>query len=161
MDSWPEPVERVASYLREAGAEARLEEFPEGTPTARDAAKAVGCDLGDIVKSVVLACDERFIVVLVPGNARADIDGLGRLAGCRAVRVARAPEVEEATGFEPGAVSPFPLRNVARVFVERTLLARPRVWVGAGSPRHMLGLPPRELVRLARAEAVDAVEPRA
>ena len=62
------------------------------------------------------------------------------------------------TGFEPGAVAPFPLPGVDTVLVERTLLARERVWVGAGSERHMAGLQPAELVRLTRARAVDAVQ---
>src|SRR5262249_22140754 len=48
MWEWPEPVERVARFLREAGAEARVEEFPAGTPTAEDAARAVGCELAQI-----------------------------------------------------------------------------------------------------------------
>ena len=59
VGAWPEPVERVSSFLRESGAEARIQEFPEGTPTAQDAAAAVGCDLDQIVKSLVLVCDER------------------------------------------------------------------------------------------------------
>ena len=52
---WPEPVERVAAFLRAAGAEARVEEFRGGTPTARDAADAVGCELAQIVKSLLFA----------------------------------------------------------------------------------------------------------
>ena len=50
--AWPEPVERVSAILREAGAEARLEEFATGTPTAEDAARAVGCELRRIVKAL-------------------------------------------------------------------------------------------------------------
>ncbi len=52
----PEPVERVSSFLRQAGAEARIEEFDEGTPTAADAAAAAGCGLDQIVKTLVLIC---------------------------------------------------------------------------------------------------------
>ena len=59
---WPEPVERVAAYLRASGAEARLEEFETGTPTAQAAADAAGCALDQIVKSLVLVCDSRAVV---------------------------------------------------------------------------------------------------
>jgi prolyl-tRNA editing enzyme YbaK/EbsC (Cys-tRNA(Pro) deacylase) len=52
--AWPEEVERVAAYLRASGAESRIEEFSHGTPTAEDAAKAVGFDLAQIVKSLLL-----------------------------------------------------------------------------------------------------------
>ena len=155
---WPEPVQRVVTCLRETGAEARVEEFHEGAETARDAAAAIGCELGEIVKSLVFVCDGRPLLVLVPGDRRADAAKLARAGGCDDVRVARGEEVEVATGFAPGAVAPFPLPRVERVLVERTLLAHERVWIGAGSPRHMAGLPPGELVRLARARPVDVVE---
>ena len=90
--SWPEPVERVAAFLREAGVEARLEEFESGTATADDAARAAGCTLGQIVKSLVLLCDGRPVVALVPGDRRADPDKIARAAGAREARIAaRAP----------------------------------------------------------------------
>jgi prolyl-tRNA editing enzyme YbaK/EbsC (Cys-tRNA(Pro) deacylase) len=155
---WPEAVERVARYLREAGAEARLEEFPEGTPTAREAARAIGCELGQIVKSLVFDCDGRPVVVLVPGDRRADEAKVARAFGCAHARVARPEQVEAATGFAPGAVAPFPLPAVDRIAIERTLLTHEQVWIGAGSIRHMAGLAPTELARLARARPMDAVE---
>jgi Cys-tRNA(Pro) deacylase len=158
VSDWPEPVERVSRYLTAAGAEARLEEFAEGTPTAEDAARAVGVDLARIVKSIVFQCDGRAVVVLVPGDRRADARKVANAVGANAARVARPPEVEAATGFEPGAVAPFPLPRVDRVLVDRSLLAHERVWVGAGSPRHLAGVTPSELVRLARAQPMDAVE---
>ena len=156
--AWPETVERVADVLRRAGAEARLEEFEDGTPTAADAARAAGCRPEQIVKSVVLVADGRPIVALVPGDRRADTAKIARAAGARKARIASAEEVVEATGFVPGAVAPFPLPRVERVLAERTLLAHPVVWIGAGSPRHLAAIAPRELLRLARAEAVDVVQ---
>ena len=157
--SWPEPVERVAAFLRKAGAEARLEEFESGTPTAKAAAEAAGCSLDQIVKSIVVVCDDRPVVVLVPGDRRADLDKVARAAGAAAARIARSDEVEAATGFEPGAVAPFPLpQAVERVFVDRRLLTHDLVWIGAGSPAHMAAIRPAELLRLARAEPMDAVQ---
>ncbi len=158
MTPWPEAVERVAAYLRESGAEARIEEFPEGTPTAQEAARAVGCELAEIVKSLVFLCDGRPVVALVPGDRRADAGKVARAVGARKAKVAGAEDVEVATGFAPGAVAPFPLPRVADVLIEQTLLANRLVWVGAGSPRHMAGLAPAELARLARARPADAVE---
>lgn len=156
--AWPEPVERVATFLREAGTEARIEEFPEGTPTARDAANAVGCELRQIVKSLVFTCDALILLVLIPGDRRADAAKVAVAGGCAKARVAGAELVVEATGFEPGAVAPFPVQKIDRVFVDRSLLALDQVWIGAGSVRHMAALAPADLVRLARAESLDAVE---
>jgi prolyl-tRNA editing enzyme YbaK/EbsC (Cys-tRNA(Pro) deacylase) len=156
--AWPEPVERVTAYLREAGAEVRVEEFPDGTPTAQAAARAVGCELGQIVKSLVFQCDGRPVVALVPGDRRADSEKIARAAGCRFARIAGPDEVTEATGFDPGAVAPFPLPRVERLFIDPTLLSHRVVWIGAGSERHMASLAPTELVRLSRARPMDVVE---
>jgi prolyl-tRNA editing enzyme YbaK/EbsC (Cys-tRNA(Pro) deacylase) len=147
----------VSSFLREAGAEARIEEFSEGTPTAADAAAAAGCALDQIVKSLVLLCGDRPVVALIPGDRRVDPVKVARAAGADSARIASAAEVERATGFPPGAVAPFPLSEVETVLMERALLRHTIVWAGAGSSRHMVGLAPIELGRLARARPLDVV----
>jgi prolyl-tRNA editing enzyme YbaK/EbsC (Cys-tRNA(Pro) deacylase) len=158
VQSFPEPVQRVADFLRQSAAETRIEEFPEGTPTAVEAARAVGCKLGQIVKSLVFVCDGRFVVVLTPGDRRADSNKVAEAAASAQARVATPEEVLEATGFPAGAVAPFPLSKVSQVFVDRGLLAHKRVWVGAGSPNHLAVVSSADLVRLARAHPMDAVE---
>jgi prolyl-tRNA editing enzyme YbaK/EbsC (Cys-tRNA(Pro) deacylase) len=155
VGSFPEPVERVSAFLREAGAEARIQEFPDGTHTAQDAADAVGCELAQIVKSLVFVCDEQPVVALVPGDRRGDADKVARAVDAAAARVAKAGEVEDATGFAPGAVPPFPLPNVEVVLMDRTLFRHDLVWAGAGSPRHVLGMAPSELARVSRARPLD------
>jgi prolyl-tRNA editing enzyme YbaK/EbsC (Cys-tRNA(Pro) deacylase) len=157
-DAWPEPVERVSSFLRQMGVEARIEEFEAGTPTAVDAARAVGCKLGQIVKSLVFDCGGRWVVALIPGDRRADSAKIARAAGSPRARIASPEQVERATGFVAGAVAPFPLPGIDRVVVDRNLLSHKRVWIGAGSPRHMAVIAPGDLVRLARAQAMDVVE---
>jgi prolyl-tRNA editing enzyme YbaK/EbsC (Cys-tRNA(Pro) deacylase) len=153
--TWPEPVERVSAFLREAAVEARIEEFGEGTPTAHQAARAVGCELSQIVKSLVFVCDGAFVIALVPGDRRADEAAIATAAGAGLVRIARPDEVLHATGFEPGGVAPFPTRAVTQTLMDRSFFAHQEVWIGAGSPSHMAALAPDELLRLARARAVD------
>lgn len=157
-EAWPEPVERVAAFLREAGAEARIEQFRDDAATAKAAAEAVGCTLDQIVKSIVLLCDGEPVLVLIPGDRRGDTAKVARLAGAADVRIATPDEVVAATGFTPGGVAPFPLTNVRRVLVERTLLSSPVVWVGAGTDRHMAALSPLELLRLTHGDAVDVAQ---
>jgi Cys-tRNA(Pro) deacylase len=159
---WPESVQRVAAFLHEARAEAILEEFSEGTPTAEDAARAVGVEAGQIVKSLVFVSDDgRPVVALVPGDRRADADKIARAVGVGSVRVGSRKEVEAATGFGPGAVAPFPLPKIEHVLIDRSLLSHEYVWVGAGSPNHIARLRPAELARLSRARQIDAVDERA
>jgi prolyl-tRNA editing enzyme YbaK/EbsC (Cys-tRNA(Pro) deacylase) len=156
---WPEPVQRVSSFLESAAVDATIQEFSEGTPTAEDAARAAGCRLEQIVKSLVFVCDGEYALALVPGDRRADEAKVAAAAGATSARVARAKEVLAATGFEPGAVAPFP-SEVIVVVMERTLLQHLVVWIGAGSPAHMASLSPIDLQRLTRARAADLVARR-
>jgi Cys-tRNA(Pro) deacylase len=158
MRRWPESVERVAAVLRERAVDARLEEFEDGTPTASAAARAVGCDPAQIVKTIVFVCDGLPVLALVPGDRRADAAKVAAAAGARYARIARPEEVLAATGFEPGAVAPFPAPHVAHVLLERELLQHERVWAGAGSPQHMVGLSSSDLLRLSAAEIGDLTE---
>jgi len=154
---WPEPVARVAAALRAAAVDASIQEFPQGTPTAELAARAVGCRLEQIVKTLVFVCDGEYVLTLVPGDRRADERKIAAAMSAREVRVARTEEVVEATGFDPGAVAPFPRRDVAGVLIERTLLQHQHVWIGAGSPQHMAVLAPADLQTLAGARGADLV----
>jgi Cys-tRNA(Pro) deacylase len=158
VGSWPDSVERVAAALRAAGVDARLEEFPEGTPTAAAAARSIGCEPEEIVKSLVFICDGRPVLALVPGDRRADPNKVAAAVGAGYARVARPEEVLAATGFEPGGVAPFPSAAVTRVLIEKELLPHETVWAGAGSSRHMVGLAPVDLVRVAHAEPTDLAE---
>ena len=157
MTAWSESVARVTDFLTQTGAEARVEEFPGGTPTAAAAAEACGCKLGEIVKSIVFECDGRSVLALVPGDRRADAAKIAEAAGAGHAKVASAERVRELTGFEPGAVAPFPPAPVDFVFVDRRLLLPDIVWVGAGSPTHMACVSPAELLRLSGAEQLDLV----
>jgi prolyl-tRNA editing enzyme YbaK/EbsC (Cys-tRNA(Pro) deacylase) len=156
--TWPESVERVSAALRAAGAEGRIEEFASGTSTAQDAAAAVGCELRRIVKSLVFDCDGSWVVVLVPGDRRADADKVARATSSSRARVAGAAQVVAATGYEPGAVAPVGLTGVQRVLLDQRIPADGLLWVGAGSAKHMAGLPAPELLRVTRAELVDVAE---
>src|SRR5205823_3976366 len=128
VEDWPEPVERVAAVLRAQGVDARLEAFEQPTATAEAAAKAVGCEPAQIVKSLVFVCDGLPVLALVPGNRRADTERVAAAAGARDARVANPDEVLAATGFEAGGVAPFPVPLVARVLIERELLRHEVVW---------------------------------
>jgi prolyl-tRNA editing enzyme YbaK/EbsC (Cys-tRNA(Pro) deacylase) len=156
--AWPEPVERVSAVLRAAAIDARIEQFDEGTPTARDAAKAVACELSQIVKTLVFVCDGAFVLALVPGDRRADERAVATAAGASVARVAKADEVVQATGFEPDGVAPFPQLQVSQTFIDSSFFAHGVVWIGAGTPHHMASLPPVELARLAGARTFELAD---
>jgi len=109
------------------------------------------------VKTLVCVCDGSYVIAMVPGDSRVDVEKVAAEMGAREARVARAKEVVEATGFEPGAVAPFPRREAVAALLERTLLQHKEVWIGAGSPSHMAMIAPDDLQRLAGARATDLV----
>ena len=155
----PEAVARVARFLSEARAEARLQEFRSGTPTADAAADAVGCELDQIVKSLVFLCDERPILAMVPGSRRADPRKIAaaaeRLVGADRParrRQARRPATTSAASHRSRC------GEIETVFIDHGLLGWKLVWTGAGSDRHMAGITPGELVRLTRARSIDACQ---
>ena len=153
MKQWPEPVERVAAHVRAAAADARIEEFSGGTRTVEAAAEAIGCDAAQIVKSLLFATTQGYVLALVPGDRRVDARKVGSGA-----RMAGPDEVRQVTGFEPGGVAPFPVQPGVRVVVDPTLLGHELVWTGAGTPRHMASMTPHDLVRLTNAGQADLVE---
>lgn len=153
---WPEPVERVVAFAREAGAEVRVEELRERPADAREAARAIGCPAAALGAVVVFDCDGRILAEVVPADRGADANKVAGLAGSARATPLGPDRVREETGFAPPGVAPFPLPRVERVFVDRLLLAQPLVWVGAGSDVHVAALTPGELVRLTRGESVDA-----
>ena len=89
----------------------RIEELEVETATAAEAARAAGCDEGEIVKSLVAVCDDTAVLALVPGDRRADTGKVARAVGASTGRIAHAREVTALTGFSPGAVAPFGLRG--------------------------------------------------
>jgi Cys-tRNA(Pro) deacylase len=155
MQELPEPVARVSRVMVEAKVEARLDEFPQGTPTAEAAAAAAGCELEQIVKSLVFLCDGRPVLALVPGDRRVDCEKAARLVGAAQAKIAGPEDVRRTTGFEPGGVAPFPVPEIEVVLMDQRLAACPVVWFGAGSSRHMAALAPGDLARLAGARLAD------
>jgi len=109
------------------------------------------------VKSLVFICDGKPVLVMIGGDRRADRPKIEAAVPCEKAKIAGPDEVRGATGFEPGAVAPFPLPEIQTVLVDNELLLHEVVWTGAGSHQHVLAIAPADLVRLTRARSVDAI----
>ena len=151
-------VARVTDAARAAGVEISVERFPEGTRTAADAARAVGCEVGQIVKSLVFKADGRAIVALVSGANRVDLGRLAAAAGATEARRADGDEARAATGFAIGGVPPFGHATEVIVLVDRDLLAYERVWAAAGLPDAVFAITPAELVGASGGTVADIRE---
>jgi Cys-tRNA(Pro) deacylase len=147
VPAFPQAVTRVVAAARAAGLELRVQEFPQGTRTARDAASAVGVALGQIVKSLVFLVDAQPVVALVSGDNRLDTKKLAALADASIAGRADAEQARAATGYVIGGTPPFGHAQPLRIFVDRDLLRYETVWAAAGTPHHNFPITPADLVR--------------
>ncbi len=145
-------VARVEAAAMAAGLTITVSRFPEGTRTAEDAARAVGCAVSQIVKSLVFLVDGSPVVALVAGNDRLDPMRLAAALGAEVVRRADGDEVRAATGFAIGGVPPFGHARPLPVLVDAHLLEHDLVWAAAGLPDAVFSIEPAELTRVAAAQ---------
>jgi len=147
-------VKRFEAWLAEANTGLAVKEFPQGTRTAADAARAVGCEVGQIVKSLVFVAAGMPVVALVSGANRVDERRLGEVAGEPVVK-ADAETARSATGYSIGGVPPFGHLTEVPVFMDRDLLGYEMVWAAAGRPDSVFEIAPGRLRELSGASVVD------
>ena len=144
---------RVAERLQAAGLDVVVREQDASTRTAEEAAAAAGCELGQIVKSLVFNDDQGPVLVLCAGDRRVDTAGLG-------VRRATADEVRQATGFAIGGVPPLGHDRPLRTLVDSSLRRFDTVWCAAGTPRAVFEVETDRLIAaLPDGEERDLTEP--
>jgi prolyl-tRNA editing enzyme YbaK/EbsC (Cys-tRNA(Pro) deacylase) len=151
-------VERFERAALDRGLSIEVREFPQGTKTAQAAARAVGCEVGQIVKSLVFVADGEPIVALTSGANRADTARLAAALGVAEVRRASPEEARDATGFAIGGTPPFGYPGPVRVLLDRDLLGFDVLWAAAGTPQAVFPIGPDDLLRTSGAEPADFKE---
>lgn len=114
-------------------------DFPQDTRTAQDAAAAIGCSVGQIVKSLVFVRGGEPVLVLCSGANTVDAQRLG-------LAKADADLVRRATGFAIGGVPPYGHPAPLETLVDEDLMGYDEVWAAAGTPRSVFGLTPAQLL---------------
>jgi prolyl-tRNA editing enzyme YbaK/EbsC (Cys-tRNA(Pro) deacylase) len=149
-------VQRVREALAAQGLATEVKELAASTRTAQEAAAAVGCEVAQIVKSLVFrrTASDRPLLVLVSGTNRASEERLAALAGEPVAR-ADADFVRERTGFAIGGVPPLGHREPLSILIDRDLMAFPVVWAAAGSPNAVFALAPADLQRITAGQVAD------
>jgi len=132
---------KVAERLHAAGLEVEVLELDASTRTAEEAAAAAGCELGQIVKSLVFADGDGPVLVLCAGDRRVDTSRIGD-----GVRRASPDEVREATGFAIGGVPPLGHERPVRTVVDESLRRFATVWCAAGTPRAVFEVETERLI---------------
>lgn len=143
-------MNRFETWLQVQGVEIEVRRYPAGTRTAVDAARAIGCEVGQIVKSLVFTAGGEPLLALVSGANRVDVRRLEALTGAAVAR-AGAEVARTATGYAIGGVPPFGHAAPLPVFMDRDLERYDVVWAAAGRPDAVFPIAPARLVYLSRA----------
>ena len=148
-------VQRVIDAGRELGVEVVPQQFPEGAKTAADAAAAIGCGVGQIVKSLIFGVDDELVLAYVSGSNMLDEHKLAVAAGGSKCQRVDADAVRTATGFPIGGVPPFGHLTALRVFIDPDLLQYDEVWAAAGTWHDVFGIKPHQLVEASEGLVTD------
>jgi len=134
-----------------------LKEFDEGTKTAEDAAEAIGCEVAQIAKSIVMKAGTELVVVITSGANNVGEEELAEKTGVgpEVVRPANPDEVKEKLGWGIGGVPPFAHETNCRTFLDSSLKSFDTIWAAAGTPNAVFPITPDELSRVADPELID------
>jgi prolyl-tRNA editing enzyme YbaK/EbsC (Cys-tRNA(Pro) deacylase) len=160
MDELTGSSARVASELKRLGLSAEVRVMPASTRSAADAAGAIGCDIAQIVKSLIFRTVEKDepVLVLASGANRVDLARLGEIVADQVVQ-ADAAFVRARTGFAIGGVAPVGHLQPVATYFDKDLLQHDVVWAAAGSPSAVFPVAPVDLVRVTSAVVVVLAAP--
>lgn len=144
----------------EFGLKLEIEEFPKGTKTARDAAAAIGCEVAQIAKSIVMKAKDQLVVVITSGTNRVNAKRIAKIMDLPAsqVRVAQPDEVKETLGWSIGGVPPFCHAKEVPLFLDETLTKFDMVWAAAGTPHAVFSITSDDLAKYSGAKIAAVAE---
>lgn len=147
---------RVQQRLETLGISGRVIELPDSTRSAEEAARAVGCEVAQIAKSLVFRAvrSGEAILVIASGSNRVDANKVAQVLG-ESVSMADADFVRSRTGYAIGGVPPVAHRERLRTLIDQDLSDHERIWAAAGTPRAVFSLEPGELVRITGGQVAD------
>jgi len=150
-------IGEVKEFLGRRGIEVR--EFEEPTPNSEAAARAVGCCVGEIAKSILFMIGSRPVLVVTSGDVKVKGSLLKQAAQLKGkVRLPDADEVLRYTGYAPGGVCPFLLPEALPVFVDTSMRRFPRVYAAAGNEHSAVPVTVEQLLEITAGIEVDVCE---
>lgn len=150
-------ISRVQAYLDDINSGLKVIELDEDTSTSELAAKALGVEVGQIAKSIVLKSKKGFFMVVAAGDVRLDAKKLKDLVGGK-VRMANPEEVLKATGYPIGGVCPFLLPNGLPIYADVSLQRYDVVYAAAGTANSALPITYEQLLKITGASPCDVAD---
>ncbi len=153
-----ESVQRVIKALEVFDKNLKVQILQETARTAKDAANALNCEEGAIVKSLVFRAETQFIICLVSGDKRCSLNKIKKIISKKDVSMASADEVKAQTGFTIGGVSPVGHINDLNIIIDRTLERFQIVYAAAGHPNSIFEINFSKLKDLTKGRIEDITE---
>ena len=129
-----EPVIRAQKSLTKFDSNLVVVELENSARTAKDAANSLNCEVGAIVKSLLLKIDNNFLLCLIAGDKRCSLNKIKKIKNSKNVRMASAEEVKEQTGYTIGGVSPVGHKNELEILIDNSLNRFKAIFAAAGHP---------------------------
>ena len=152
-----ESVKRVIKILNEFDTNLKVEVLTSSARTANDAALSLNCEVGAIVKSLLLRTDNDFILCLVSGDKRCSLNKIKKIINIKYVSMADAEQVRSQTGFSIGGVSPVAHLKKIKILVDSSLSRFENVYAAAGHPHSIFKITYKQLVKLTNGKEDDIV----
>jgi Cys-tRNA(Pro) deacylase len=152
-----ESVQRVVKVLSNFDASLKVEALNSSARTAKDAATSLNCEVGAIVKSLLLRTDDNFILCLVSGDKRCSLNKVKKILNKKDVSMADAEQVKSQTGFSIGGVSPVAHLNQIKILIDTSLSRYENVYAAAGHPNSIFKITYKQLIKLTEGKEEDIV----
>jgi len=152
-----ESVQRVVKVLRNFDNSLRIEVLNSSARTAKDAAISLNCEVGAIVKSLLLRTEGNFILCLVAGDKRCSLNKVKKILNMKDVSMADANQVKSQTGFSIGGVSPVGHLNKNKILIDTSLSRYEYVYAAAGHPNSIFKISYKQLIKLTEGTKEDIV----
>mgnify|MGYP005716095565 FL=1 len=153
-----EPVKRAEKCLKEFDENLSVVELENSAKTALDAANSLNCEVGAIVKSLLIKIENDFLLCLVSGDKRCSLNKLKKISEKKNVRMASADEVKSQTGYTIGGVSPVGHINKIQIFIDNSLNRFTDIFAAAGHPNVIFKINYEKLIQITKGDVKDITE---
>ncbi len=153
-----EPVLRAEKSLKQFNPDLKVIELEQTARTANDAATALGCKVGAIVKSLLFKAGENFILCLVSGDKRCSLNKLKKILNEKDVSMANPDDVKRVTGYTIGGVSPTGHLTKIKIYIDENLKNFNSIFAAAGHPNAVFEIDFEDLKGLTQGETKEITE---
>ena len=153
-----EPVKRVEKFLKGFDQSLEVIVLENSARTAKDAATALGCDVGAIVKSLLFKTGDNFTLCLVAGDKRCSLNKLKKIKNIKDISMASPEEVKNQTGYTIGGVSPVGHLNKLEIFIDKSLERFNELFAAAGHPNCVFKINFNDIQKITNGKVEDIIE---